>query len=86
MSKNQPTGIWKTIALIVISVLITAFPSWLLLSDKPTKEQVSLMIIKEAPLSISTELKEIRQIQKSLEIGLAKQSVHIEAILNAVKK
>lgn len=79
--------IWKFIAVSIVSLLLGGSPGYFLIGpNKPTINQVSAMIKKEAPLAIQQELKEIKLTQKSIEINMAKQSVQIAQILEAVKK
>ena len=77
---------WRAIAFAAIGILISAFPAYMLLIQKPSKKEVSNLIQKEAPLSIKNELKEIHLMQKTVEIEMVRQSVQLDQILEIVKK
>ena len=78
--------VWKWIAVSASMILIGGAPGYFIIgSSKPTTEEVSHMILKESPAAIKADLKEIREAQKMIEIQIAKQSVQIHQILEAVK-
>jgi hypothetical protein len=86
-TRNVGKEVWKFMTISVVSLLIGGVPGYFLIGpNKPTKNEVSAMIKKEAPLAIRQELKEIELTQKSIEIEIAKQSVQISQILEAVKR
>tara|TARA_R100001082_G_C4320454_1_gene140889 strand:- start:42 stop:299 length:258 start_codon:yes stop_codon:yes gene_type:complete len=83
MSINQT--LWKPLAISAISILVTSASAFIMMADKPTVNEVSKMIEKEAPQSIKNELREIKLTQKTIEISMAKQAVQLDQVLEKLK-
>ena len=76
---------WKYVAVTTIGMLIGGAPSHF--SDlRPTRDEVSTMIQKEAPLTFANDLKEIKQVQNEIKIEQAKLSVTLESVLYELKR
>jgi len=83
MSINQT--LWKPLAISTISILVTSASAFFMVANKPTVNEVSKMIEKEAPQSIKNELREIKLTQKTIEISMAKQAVQLDQIVQKLK-
>ena len=77
--------LWKPLAISTISILVTSASAFIMMVDKPTVNEVSKMIEKEAPQSIKNELREIKLTQKTIEISMAKQAVQLDQMLQKLK-
>lgn len=84
--KPLESSTYISIILVLTSLMVGGLPAYISNLQKPNRTEVSNMIQKEAPLSVSTELKQISA--KLTEIQVTQASLHASqtAILRQLKK
>jgi len=79
--------LWKWAAVSLFGVLAGGTPNYMFdLQKRPTRQEVSLMIAKEAPSTVYSELRDISTIQKTVQIQQAKFSATLESLLYEIKR
>lgn len=79
--------VWKSIAMLSMGILVGGAPSHLLqLQNVPDRQEVSLMITKEAPISVAPDIKDLLEAQNNIKVELAKLTGTLESILYELKR
>ena len=78
---------WQKIAIGAVCTLFGGVPSYFFdIRERPTFEQVSHMILKEAPSTVASEIKSMLITQSQIQVDQARTNAILEGVLNELKR
>lgn len=87
LNRVEMKTIWREIAIGAICLLAGGAPSYFSeLPKRPTREEVSTMIVKEAPAALQTQMKEIVDSQNAMNIQSARLTTMLENVIMELQR